>query len=210
MKSSDVVTPTRMELFQLKKRVKLAEKGHDLLKEKRDALVMEFFKIYEKRNTLRKELEKYLHDAYKSLNSAFLMLGNESVIQAAQSTKKSSEIDVKSKNIMGVIIPSMSEIETERSFTQRGYSLSNTSPSLDVAANNFEIALKKIIRLSEVEGTIKKLAIEIEKTKRRVNALEYIFLPKLKRSIKYIQMRLDEMERENFFRLKRIKSLIKV
>ena len=75
MKTSDVVTPTRMELFQLKKRVKLAEKGHDLLKEKRDALIMEFFKIYEKRNVLRKELDKYLTNAYKSFNDALLMLG---------------------------------------------------------------------------------------------------------------------------------------
>lgn len=210
MKTSEGVTPTRMELFQLKKRVKLAEKGHDLLKEKRDALVMEFFKIYEKRNTLRKELKNYLKNAYESLNSALLMIGYKNVTQAADATNKTAEINVARKNIMGVIIPSIKEIETKRHFTERGYALGDSSPTLDNAAKNFEIALKKIIELSEVEGTIKKLAIEIEKTKRRVNALEYIFLPKLKNSIKYIQMRLDEMERENFFRLKRIKSLIKV
>ena len=210
MKTSEGVTPTRMELFQLKKRVKLAEKGHDLLKEKRDALVMEFFKIYEKRNTLRKELKNYLKNAYESLNSALLMLGSKNVTQAADATNKTAEINVARRNIMGVIIPSIKEIETKRHFTERGYALGDSSPTLDNAAKNFEIALKKIIELSEVEGTIKKLAIEIEKTKRRVNALEYIFLPRLKNSIKYIQMRLDEMERENFFRLKRIKNLIKV
>ncbi len=209
MKSAENVTPTRMELFRLKKRVELAQKGYDLLKEKRDALVMEFFKIYEKRKNLRKDLQKYLKKAYDTLDDALLMQGYENVQKAALSTDKTSEINVKNNNIMGVIIPSIEKIETQRSFIERGYSLSESSPSLDVASKNFEIALGKVIELSEIEGTVKKLALEIEKTKRRVNALEYIFLPQLKSSIKYIQMRLDEMERESFFRLKRIKSLIK-
>jgi len=195
-----------MELLKLKTKMKLAKKGHDLLKEKRDALIMEFFEIIDEAKDARKKAEDVLYSAYRSLTIAQATLGSLKVAEASLSVKPVTSLEIKSKNIMGIKVPVLNLAMPERTLLERGYSIKETSAQVDDAALKFEEALKLLVKLAEVEITIKLLAEEIEKTKRRVNALENILLPRLSTTVKYIKMRLDEMERENFFKLKRIKS----
>lgn len=200
------VNPTRMELLKLKTKMKLAKKGHDLLKEKRDALIMEFFEIIDEAKDARKRVEDVLYAAYRSLTIAQATLGSLKVAEASLSVKPVTSLELKSKNIMGIKVPVLNLSMPERTLLERGYSIKETSAQVDDAAAKFEEALRLVVKLAEVEITIKLLAEEIEKTKRRVNALENILLPRLSTTVKYIKMRLDEMERENFFKLKRIKG----
>jgi len=201
------IRPTRMELLKLRKRRVLAEKGHDLLEEKRDALVMEFFKLIEVRRGLKKELEEKVKMAYKSLIEAQMIMGRSGVENASYSVAEMADVPVDTKNIMGANIPIMEEI-APREGVERGYGYASTSAKLDEAANHFEEVLKHIFKLAECDGAIRMLAQEVEKTKRRVNALENIFIPKLSATQNYIEMHLEELEREDFFRRKRIKALL--
>lgn len=201
------VKPTRMELLKLKRKTKLADKGHQLLKQKRDALIMEFFSILEEAKGVRKQANETLSEAFESIILARATLGTMTVTQASMATGDAAPLETKSKSIMGVTVPTMKLGETQqRNPVNRGYGLVDTSSKLDEAAEQFENALAVVVRLGEVEKTIRLLAEEIESTKRRVNALENIVLPRLRGTVKYIEMRLDEMERENFFKLKRIKA----
>ncbi len=202
------ISPTRMELLKLKRKTKLAVKGHSLLKQKRDALIMEFFNIIEEAKGVRKEASEALSEAFKAIMLARGTLGTMTVTQASMATNDVAPLETKTKSIMGVKVPTLKIGETERNPTERGYGLIDTSSKLDEAAERFEKALAVVVQLSEVEKTIRLLAAEIESTKRRVNALENIVIPRLTGTVSYIEMRLDEMERENFFKLKRIKAAI--
>jgi len=204
-KSVGGVTPTRMELLRVRKKIKLAKRGHSLLKEKRDAIVMQFFELVEQAQELRKEVNTLLVGAHENLALAQAVAGSQNVYSTSLAIQEREDLDISHKNIMGVQIPTVGEIEFQRKVTERGYGLVDTDARIDTAAKDFEMVTSKLIRLAELEGSLRRLGMEIRKTKRRVNALEYIMIPKLNTGKRYIQMRLDEMERENFFRLKVIK-----
>ena len=204
----DGINPTRMELLSLKNRTKLAVKGHGLLKEKRDALIKEFFDILDRVKGVREAAERSLKEANEALLEAQIAMGDLAVRKASLSVKESIDVDIKSRSVMGVSVPVTNVKMEERSIIDRGYSFSDTTIQLDEAAKKFEESIKFLIELGEVEKTIFLLAEEIEATKRRVNALEHIMIPRFENTEKYIDMRLQEMERENFFRLKMIRSTI--
>ncbi len=204
------INPTRMELLKLKDREKLAVKGHSLLKEKRNALIMEFFNILERVKGSRENVEETLKEAYKDLTASQVVMGDLAVKKSAMSVKESVEIDIDSRSVMGVVVPLIESETSQRTMVERGYGFLDTSVKLDEAASKFEESIKLIIELGEIEKTIILLAGEIESTKRRVNALEHIIIPKLENTVKYIEMRLEEMERENFVRLKMIKKTMEM
>lgn len=204
----DGINPTRMELLSLKNRTKLAVKGHGLLKEKRDALIKEFFDILDRVKGVREAAERSLKEANEALLEAQIAMGDLAVRKASLSVKESIDVDINSRSVMGVSVPVTNVKMEERSIIDRGYSFSDTTIQLDEAAKKFEESIKFLIELGEVEKTIFLLAEEIEATKRRVNALEHIMIPRFENTEKYIDMRLQEMERENFVRLKMIRSTI--
>ncbi len=200
------VKPTRMELLKLRKRIKLADKGHRLLKEKRDALISEFMVVIKEYREARKNVEENLKIAFYNLLMAEVLLGSRDIKQIAGITLRNIDLDFTSKNIMGVSVPIMKIDNLVRRINERGYGFLSTNAKLDDAAKNFEESLSVIVRLAEVEESVRRIAQEVEKTKRRVNALEYIVIPRLKATIKHIEMRMEEIERESFMRLKKIKA----
>lgn len=202
------VSPNRMELIKLKQRVALAQKGHDLLKDKMDALVMELFDALRRIQDSRAKAIEQLKKGHDALSECMATMGTLETMQAARESRKEVQIEASTRNIMGIQVPSVEIGEIERNAMSRGYSLHTTSSSLDVAAKEFERALKLLVGLAELESVAFAIARELESTKRRVNALEYILIPRLRDTLKFIMMRLDEMERENFTRLKRIKAIL--
>ena len=200
------VKPTRMELLKLRKRIKLADKGHRLLKEKRDALISEFMVVIKEYREARKNVEENLKIAFYNLLMAEVLLGSREIEQIAGITLRDIDLDFTTKNIMGVSVPIMKIDNLVRRINERGYGFLSTNAKLDDAAKNFEESLSVIVRLAEVEESVRRIAQEVEKTKRRVNALEYIVIPRLKATIKRIEMRMEEIERESFMRLKKIKA----
>ena len=200
------VKPTRMELLKLKRRVKLADKGHKLLKEKRDALISEFMVVIKEYKDARKEMEVNLQTAFRNLLMVEVLLGSREIQQISEITLRDIHLDFTNKNIMGVSVPIMNIENPVRKINERGYGFLSTTARLDDAAKSFEESLSVIVRLAEVEESVRRIAEEVEKTKRRVNALEYIVIPRLKATIKHIEMRMEEIERESFMRLKKIKA----
>ena len=204
-KSSGTVSPTRMELLRLRKKTKLAKRGHGLLKEKRDAIVMQFFDKMSETRELRKNIDGLLEKAYQDLTLSQAMAGSGGIFSASLAVGEIEEVEISHRNVMGVRIPTIGEVDFRRKLIERGYGLLETDSRIDTTAKDFEEAMSSLVKLAELESSLKMLAMEIKKTKRRVNALEYITIPKLDSSTRHIRMRLDEMERENFFRLKIIK-----
>jgi len=200
------VKPTRMELLKLRKRVKLADKGHRLLKEKRDALISEFMVVIKEYKDARKRVEENLKVAFYNLLMAEVLLGARDLEQISGITLRDINVDFMTKNIMGVSVPIMKVDNLIRRVHERGYGFLSTNAKLDDAAKNFEESILSIVKLAEVEESVRRIAEEVEKTKRRVNALEYIVIPRLKATIKHIEMRMEEIERESFLRLKKIKA----
>lgn len=200
------VKPTRMELIETKRKIKLSKGGYKLLKMKRDGLIMEFFELLPKVKDLRNQLSKLYKDAMEKLSIAVAADGKIALESAANCLNKSPEVELSSKNIMGVVVPSVKVTAVEKSLEDRGYGLIGTSIRVDEAVHAFEKLSEMIILAAEGETTMKKILDEIESTKRRVNALEFKVIPNLEEIAKYISFRLEELERESIFGLKRIKN----
>ena len=205
MSTSDV-KPTRMELIETKRKIKLAKSGYKLLKMKRDGLIMEFFELLPKVKDLRSQLSELYSDAMEKLAIAVAADGKTALESAANCLNRAPEVELSSKNIMGVVVPSVEVTAVEKSLEDRGYGLIGTSIRVDEAVHAFEKLSEMIILAAEGETTMKKLLDEIESTKRRVNALEFKVIPNLEEIAKYISFRLEELERESIFGLKRIKG----
>ncbi|WP_094227825.1 V-type ATP synthase subunit D [Methanolobus psychrotolerans] len=200
------VKPTRSELIELKKKIQLSQGGHKLLKMKRDGLILEFFEILNKAKDVRTELDAAYEDASRKIGIANAVDGTITVKSTAFALKSKPEIELESRNIMGVVVPKIESSSVKKSINERGYGILGTSSYTDEAADAYEHLVEKIILAAEIETTMKKLLDDIEKTKRRVNALEFKVIPELQEAMTFIRLRLEEMERENTFRLKRIKG----
>ena len=200
------IKPTRSELIGLKRRIKLSERGYKILKMKRDGLIIEFFKVLEVAKTTRSELNRNYAKAVEMMAVANTVEGSLGVKAAAFSVQQVPMITLKSKNIMGVVVPQITSTSVKKRMIDRGYGVLGTSSTIDDTASSFEELVESIVKSAEIETTMKRLLEEIEKTKRRVNALEFKVIPELKAARDFIKMRLDEMEREELFRLKKIKA----
>ena len=200
------VKPTRMELIETKRKIKLSKSGYKLLKMKRDGLIMEFFELLPKVKDLRGQLSELYKDAMEKLAIAVAADGKTALESAANCLNKPPEVELSSKNIMGVVVPAVKVTPVEKSLEDRGYGLVGTSIRVDEAVHAFEKLSEMVILAAEGETTMKKLLDEIESTKRRVNALEFKVIPNLEEIAKYISFRLEELERESIFGLKRIKG----
>ncbi len=191
-----------MNMLKLKKRITLATRGHQLLSEKLDTLMSEFFEVLEKARGIREELAVSLEAGRKNLAMAAALSPFGEVEAAASSAGPISGVELEMRNLMGVRIPKLKVPENER---KMDYSFGLSSSKLDDAAVNFSDALKKLLVLIESEESLRRIGEEVAKIKRRTNALEYILIPNLKHTNAYIRFMLEELERENFFRLKIIK-----
>jgi V/A-type H+-transporting ATPase subunit D len=200
------IKPTRSELINLKKKIQLSERGYNILKMKRDGLILEFFRVLEDAKTSRGELQEKYRQATEMIALSNTVEGTIRLKAAAFSVRETPEITLKPKNIMGVVVPEITSSKVRKKLLERGYGLIGTTSVLDETATAYEGLMESIIRSAEIESTMKKLLDEIESTKRRVNALEFKVIPELTEARDFIKMRLDEMEREELFRLKKIKA----
>src|SRR6056297_680097 len=200
------VKPTRKNLMAIEDRIELSERGHDTLEQKRDGLIMEFMDILDQAQDVREDLEGNYETAQKKINMARAMEGDIAVRGAAAALEEHPEITVESRNIMGVVVPQIESTKVRKSLDERGYGILGTSARIDEAAEAYEDLLESIVLAAEVETAMKKMLTEIETTKRRVNALEFKLLPELYEGQEYIEQKLEEQEREEIFRMKKVKA----
>ena len=202
------VNPTRMELLKKKTQIRLAEQGKDLLRKKMDALINEFFAIMGTVSESRDELEMISTDAKRSHVIAEAVDDIVAVKSAAFATKRHITLDIRGKNIMGVPVPVIEKKSLVQNVLVRGYSITGVSGRIDEVAEKYEHVLDLITGLAETETALRRLGEEIQMNRRRVNALEQIMIPELYRQTKYIRITIDEREREDLFRLKKVKKLL--
>ncbi len=202
------VNPTRMELLKKKTQIRLAEQGKDLLRQKMDALIREFFRIMTTVSRSRDELEEVSVDAGRALVIAQAVDDSIALKSASFATKRHIVLDIHGKNIMGVPVPVIEKKSMVQSVFDRGYSITGVSGRIDEVAEKFEIELDLITGLAETETALRRLGEEIQMNRRRVNALEQVLIPELKRQAKYIRITIDEREREDLYRLKKVKKIL--
>jgi len=200
------IKPTRMVLLQKKAQVKLAKQGVELLKNKKDALLKEFYNIVPGLVESRKKLTQIAQEASNALQMAKAIDGIEVVLSAAIAGKRKVAMDVELENVWGLRIPKIGGINFKRSLFDRGYRITGVSSRINEASAKYEEFLNQIIQNAKLELNLKRIGEEIKKTNRRVNALEQIQIPKLLGQIKFIKSTLEERERENVFRLKMLKK----
>lgn len=203
------VNPTRMVLTSLKKRVKVAVKGHKMLKDKRDELMKRFLELARENKALREQVEAHIGDVYSNFVIASAVMSSEVLEEALMYPKQGVSIEVGRKNVMSVDVPVFDfKTTTDDTTNIYPYGFANTSAELDNAIENLSNIFPELLKLAAVEKEVQLLAAEIEKTRRRVNALEYVMIPQFEETIKYIQMKLDENERGNQTRLMKVKDMM--
>jgi len=199
--------PTRSVLLQLRKTRRMAERGHRLLKLKQDALIVEFFRVLDRAKKMRSNLVEKYRVASQRIAVARAVEGAIGVRSAALARLERPTLDLKTRNVMGIVVPRIEAKKVRVNVEARGYGIIQTSARIDEAAEAYEDLVENIIVAAEIETTMRRLIEEIEKVKRRVNALEYRVIPELKSTEAWIRQRLDEMERDNFMRLKHFKRV---
>lgn len=200
------IKPTRSELIKLKARIKQTKNGYKLLKMKRDGLFHEFRTLLSEMIEAKRDLTAAYRLAKTRIDLANAIEGGLAVRAAAIANSAHPEVEVERRNIMGVVVPSVTGTNLKSTFAERGIGFIGSSPYIDEASDSFSELIEKIVKASEMEATLKRLLAEIEATKRRVNALEFKVIPELEEAKVFIQLRLEEMEREETFRLKRFKN----
>ena len=195
-----------MNLINVKKNIKVATKGHDLLKRKREVLVIEFMKLLKLSGADRDYLNKVLRRAYSVVAVSSAYAGDFELNAAASNIRESTKVGITIKNVMGVKVPEISESASEPIPPE--YWILGNSAAVDDVDESFAAVKRAVLEMVKREQGLKRLVLEIEKTKRRVNALEYVLVPRLEFQSRYIKMRLEEMERDTFSALKHVKQRI--
>lgn len=202
------ISTTRAELLAHKEQIALARQGHDLLEQKRTVLMKEFMRVVHSVLEHADALQNTAVKASRALARAEAVAGAEEVRSASLAARSTLPLNMKTVNVMGIKIPQIEQRAVGRSMFARGYAPGSTSVAIDEAASAFEDELEAILQLSESELRLTRLSREIQRTSRRLNALEQHLIPQLESEIKYIQMALDERERSDHFRMKLIKRSI--
>jgi len=199
------IAPTHSNLIRIREALELAREGYEILDKKREVLTTELIHVAHDAATLQKRMWELLTEAYHALEMARLSMGRERLEWAALSMNETVEVEVRPHSVMGVVIPS---VESHGAPPEMPYGLGDTTVELDEAVACFRRVLAELPALSETITTVWRLARELEKTQRRVNALQYIFIPQYEETVAFIENALEEREREETFRLKRLKSRI--
>ncbi len=202
------VRPTKIELIRLKRRLVLAKRIHRILRERLTILVAEFLDISRKATKLREKLHEKAEEAYSALTLAYGHHGRKGLEKEALAVERKIVAIFGISNIMGVKVPLIETEKIEKTISERGYSIADTSLYIDEAARRFEELLRLSMELGETEKTLERLGIEIRKMRRRVNVLEHILIPRIEATIKYLSMKFEEREREERARLKRVKVIL--
>jgi V/A-type H+-transporting ATPase subunit D len=196
-----------MELTRLKARLKTARRGHKLLKDKRDELMRQFLEIVRGCRELREHVEAGLSSANQALAAASSVMGGADVKQALLFPMRTVQTDMSVRNIMSVNVP-IYDFKTEKTDALYPYGFAQTSGELDAAMDKLSDVFSDLLQLAQTEKTVQLLASEIEKTRRRVNALEYVMIPEMETSIKYITQKLEENDRSTKVRLMKVKEMV--
>ena len=201
-----LIAPTKSNLMKAKSSLALSNKGFELLDKKRNVLIREMMNLVGRAKSIQEEMYSTISEAYKALQEANITMGLRDVDDITNSIPADENFEILLKSVMGVDIPT---VRYKKNELQPTYGFYNSNISLDIARQKFNEVRYKVYELAEIENSIFKLAKEIEKTNKRTNALEHIQIPKYKEQVKYIQEVLEEKEREDFFRLKKVKKKIK-
>jgi len=204
---SQDVKPTRSEELRLKERINLAENGHEILEKKRDGLIHEFMEIIGDAQDTNQELANIYSEARLKLMLAKVYDGEDTLLANTLNVQNEPEIRAETQNIMGVVVPEIESEEVRRTVTEREYGLTTSTSRIDAVADKYEELIEKIIEAAETQTKVLKLLDEIEKTKRRVNALEHKTIPEMKEDLGYVSQTLEESEREETFRMKKVKEM---
>ncbi len=200
------VNPTRMELMRLKKELSTASRGHKLLKDKQDEMVRQFLNLIKENMELRKKVEKSLETISNTFNEARLKMSYAGLMEALLVPSQNIDIEVDDYSIMNIKVPKLNVKSCEA--TDITYSFAFTPCELDESVLKLSSLVKDMVRLAEIEKSCDMLAVEIEKARRRVNAIEYVLIPNLEENIHYITMKLEDNERSNIIRLMKSKEII--
>jgi V/A-type H+-transporting ATPase subunit D len=197
------IPPTQSNLLQIEQDLEFAREGYEILDRKREVLTTELVRLAHDAGAFQQEMEELLASAYRALEDARMTMGQEHVEWAALAVKRTVEVDIRYRSVMGVPLPS---VEAYDSLPEVPYSLGDTLATLDGAGEAFQEVAKQIPTFSELMTSVWRLARELRKTQRRVNALQHIFIPDYEDTVAFIESALEEREREEAFRVKQLKA----